>query len=364
MTPHRRPSRGTAAALPVGWGRCALASVCLGLCACAPAKLPADRLTRVRSTIAAARADGAYRCAPRELAMAQAHLDFAIAETVQGDLERAEAHLGESELNARAARGLSPSGRCGDKGRAPVLASTSRRGEDRDRDGVPDRADLCPDVPEDLDAYLDRDGCPDPDNDDDGVPDAIDRCRDEAEDLDGFQDGDGCPERDNDGDGFEDPADDCPQTAGVAAHQGCPAREYDGVKVTVRGLVLERQVAFQGAKSAIKPSSAGLLDTLAQVLRDHPAIVLEVGGHTDSRGDDDANLALSQARAEAVRDALLQRGIPASRLTARGYGETRPIESNRTSQGRAINRRIEFLRSDRVAAPPGENRVGGSDGSR
>ena len=320
----------------------------IGLCACAGPFAP-DRMARLRESIAGARADGAYRCAPRELALAEAHSGFAIAEVMQGNRARAEEHLGEAELNARAARGLSPAGRCGDGGGTPTLASAVSAGDaDRDKDGVPDRVDLCPDTPEDIDGHLDLDGCVDPDNDGDGIPDQLDRCPDAAEDKDGYQDDDGCPDKDNDGDGVEDPADDCPNQPGTAAKQGCPEHDYDGVEVTIRGLKLSRAIDFEGRSGRIRSTSKPLLDTIAKALRDHPVLVMEVGAHTASRGDDQKNMSLSQNRANVVRKALISRGIAASRLTARGYGETRPIESNRTSQGRALNRRIEFLRLDSV----------------
>jgi outer membrane protein OmpA-like peptidoglycan-associated protein len=90
------------------------------------------------------------------------------------------------------------------------------------------------------------------------------------------------------------------------------------------------------------------LDSIVRALGDRPQMKLEIGGHTDSQGDDAANLKRSQAQAEAVMSYLVDHGVEASRLTARGYGETRPIESNSTSQGRAINRRIELVRTDRA----------------
>jgi outer membrane protein OmpA-like peptidoglycan-associated protein len=89
-----------------------------------------------------------------------------------------------------------------------------------------------------------------------------------------------------------------------------------------------------------------VLDVIAEALEEHPTISFEVQAHTDSQGDDAANVALTQSRAEAVVRYLVQHGIEPSRLTAKGYGETRPIESNRTSQGREVNRRVELIRTD------------------
>lgn len=324
-----------------------------GLHGCAAPFAP-DRVAHVRTSIAAARADGAYRCAPRELALAQAHVEFAVVEAMQGDQVGAEAHLGEAELNVRAARSLSPAGRCGGEHGTPTLVAPRGGDADRDHDGVPDRADLCPDVPEDVDGHLDRDGCVDPDNDGDSIPDNVDKCRDAAEDEDKFEDDDGCPDPDNDADGFEDPADDCPNEPGTAAHQGCPERNYDGVEVTIRGLKLTRPIQFEGRSARIRSASTPLIDTIAKALADHPILAMEIAGHTDTNGADEANMSLSQSRAESVRKALISRGIDASRLTARGYGETRPIESNRTSQGRAINRRIEFVRLDSLPSKVAE----------
>ncbi len=99
-------------------------------------------------------------------------------------------------------------------------------GRDRDGDGVEDRDDKCPDVPEDRDGFEDEDGCPELDNDKDGIPDKSDRCPDEPEDKDGFQDDDGCPEPDTDGDGIKDAVDKCPDQAedlnGYQDDDGCP----------------------------------------------------------------------------------------------------------------------------------------------
>ena len=88
------------------------------------------------------------------------------------------------------------------------------------------------------------------------------------------------------------------------------------------------------------------MDTVAEALKDHLAIRVEIQGHTDRVGEDYRNMRLSPTRAAAVMRHLVERGVDPTRLTAVGYGETRPIESNRTSQGREINRRLEFVRTD------------------
>src|SRR5690606_16218817 len=196
-----------------------------------------------------------------------------------------------------------------------------------------------------LDGYQDADGCPEPDNDLDGLVDAADRCPLEPEDMDGHQDADGCPDLDNDGDNIPDTSDRCPNEPGPADEQGCP-RVYRDVEVTSTGIVIHQTVYFEFNRAVIRPQSFPLLDTVAQVMRDFPDITVEVQGHTDDRGRDEYNLRLSGERAEAVRQYLIQAGIAAERMTSRGYGESRPIDSNRTAAGRARNRRVEFVRTD------------------
>ena len=139
---------------------------------------------------------------------------------------------------------------------------------------------------------------------------------------------------DSDGDGVPDGFDRCPDTVIGAAvdGNGCPVRQ----------VVVLNGVQFNTASATLTDSAKRVLDGVVETLRSQRASLIEIAGHTDSRGDAQANLALSQKRAESVRDYLIERGITASRLTARGYGEYEPIASNDTAAGREENRRVEF----------------------
>ncbi len=349
------------------------------LTGCSQATLIQGRIVGVRDIVEQAERNGAYRCAPRELAIAKAHLDFADTELAQGNPFRAQEHYVLASPNAHAALRLSPPERCSPRG---VVTTRPPRPGDRDGDGILDPDDQCPDdpedldgfededgcpedqdtdgdgisdtsdacvlVPEDADGYLDTDGCPEPDNDLDGVLDGADRCPNEPEDPDGFQDEDGCPDLDNDADTLTDVQDQCPNEPGPVAEQGCP-RVYEDVEVTATAIRINQKVYFEFDRAVIRPVSFDLLNTVAQVLTDYPDIQVQVEGHTDSRGRDSYNERLSGERAAAVRTYLISRGIADSRLTAQGYGEARPIDSNRTSAGRAANRRVEFIRTDAAA---------------
>lgn len=104
-----------------------------------------------------------------------------------------------------------------------------------------------------------------------------------------------------------------------------------------------KDVNFQTGSSILKPSSYNSLDELAELLTNKKSLKIELAGYTDSQGDDASNLKLSQARADAVKNYLVKKGISASRLVAKGYGETKPIADNSTDEGRKKNRRTEVV---------------------
>jgi outer membrane protein OmpA-like peptidoglycan-associated protein len=101
-------------------------------------------------------------------------------------------------------------------------------------------------------------------------------------------------------------------------------------------------INFAVNSSKILPVSFKLLDQAVAALKEYPSLRLSIAGHTDNLGKPEKNQTLSQARAEAVRDYLVQKGIDAARIDATGFGDTQPVKDNKTAAGRAANRRIEF----------------------
>ncbi len=239
----------------------------LALAGCATGGKLRQNSQVVRADIEKAKRSGAVRCAPKELALAEANVDFAEQESAYGHAARAKEHLAGAERSVKRALELSRS--CG-----PTQVTIAKKAAepepepepppkqivriektDKDGDGVADLDDACPDLPgkpefkgcpdADGDGLVDaEDACPNEagaretqgcpvskDSDVDGVPDDIDRCPLDPEDKDGFQDEDGCPDADNDGDGIVDKADACPNDAGPIENRGCPVvdRDKDGV---------------------------------------------------------------------------------------------------------------------------------------
>ncbi|MDY7225555.1 OmpA family protein [Hyalangium rubrum] len=243
--------------------------------------------------------------------------------------------------------------------------------KDDDGDGLLNLADRCPSEAENVNNFQDDDGCPDdPDSDGDGISDSKDRCPREAEDKDGFEDADGCPDRDNDKDGVADQADACPNEVGPAENRGCPDKDRDSdtivdrldncpdeagtvknngckekqlAEITTGRIRIMDSVYFDTGKDIIQRRSHKLLDNVASILKSHPEIEkVRVEGHTDNKGNEAANLDLSQRRAEAVVKYLVSRGVARERLEPKGFGQTQPIADNVTERGRSKNRRVEF----------------------
>ncbi len=214
--------------------------------------------------------------------------------------------------------------------------SASQR--DADKDGVSDGRDKCPNTP--AGEQVDGDGCSQGqrDADKDGVADAADQCPDTpaGEPVDER----GCS-RDSDGDGVPDGRDECPNTP-----SGAPVDER-GCRILFQGG--EKRVVLQGVnfefnKATLTEDSRNILLEVAKSLAANPGVRVQVGGHTDSKGTEAYNLALSRERAKAVEDFLEANGVSSSQISSRGFGEARPVASNRTEEGRAQNRRVELNR--------------------
>ncbi len=171
-------------------------------------------------------------------------------------------------------------------------------------------------------------GCPDRDKD--GVADKDDRCPDNA----GPKEYKGCPDRDKDG--VVDIDDKCPDQPGLKDYQGCVPEKAKKFTGAIKG------INFATGSAKILSPSFKILDQAVAVLKEFQELRMRIEGHTDDVGEAEMNKKLSQARAESVRDYLVGKGIAADRFEAVGYGEDKPVADNKTSKGRAQNRRTEF----------------------
>ncbi len=228
---------------------------------------------------------------------------------------------------------------------------------DRDEDGILDADDHCPDDPEDIDGFEDDDGCPDPDNDEDSILDVDDECPMEPEDLDEYRDEDGCPEYDNDGDEILDVDDECPNhpeiVNGVDDEDGCPDEGL--ISMVNDRIVLENEIFFAFDRAFIRRRAYRHLDAIIELWQQHPEWErVRIEGHTDDRGTDEYNMGLSQRRADNVRQALIDRGMPPEMLEAEGYGARRLITRGDSEASMQRNRRVEFVVLSRREVPAEE----------
>ena len=262
---------------------------------------------------------------------------------------------------------------------APVKAA------DRDKDGIPDASDVCPDQPAGAhpEPRPDRRGCPAVDSDKDGVTDDMDKCPLEIQGPFPDPDRPGCPDGDDDHDGVYNREDQCrTEPAGLTpdpARRGCPApdRDHDSIpdvsdacpdkpgapnadpkKNGCPGLILigdgqikiNKPVFFATNKDTVLRKSAPLLKAVGLALTHTPGIrKVLIEGHTDDKGNPDKNIDLSQRRADSVKAWLIQLGVEPERLDAHGFGASRPLVPNLTARGRAANRRVQFT----IIDPPG-----------
>lgn len=224
---------------------------------------------------------------------------------------------------------------------------------DKDKDGVYDNEDACVDVPGVKTSDPKTNGCP-PDRDNDGIIDAEDACPDEA----GLKSSDpktnGCPDPDLDKDGIPNEVDACPDQPGPAdpdpKKNGCPKAFVKAGEIKITD-----QVKFKTGSAQIENAkdSNDVLQAVFKVLADHPEIKrVRVEGHTDNQGTVAVNKKLSAARAASVVKWLVTQGVDKQRLTSQGFGFDRPIDSNKTPEGRRNNRRVEFHIESTTAASP------------
>jgi outer membrane protein OmpA-like peptidoglycan-associated protein len=148
-------------------------------------------------------------------------------------------------------------------------------------------------------------------------------------------------ESDRDNDGTSDKDDLCPDVAGPASNHGCPI--YEKVVVKPDKLELKEKIQFAVNSPRIEPASLPALDEVVKALEDNRGFRVELEGHASSEGGDEHNQSLSEQRAQAVLDYLVNHGLDKSRVSSRGFSSSRPTESNLTQSGREANRRVEFV---------------------
>jgi len=198
---------------------------------------------------------------------------------------------------------------------------------DSDNDGVNDEMDKCPNVA----GVAKYGGCPIPDTDKDGVNDEEDKCPT----VSGLTRYSGCPIPDTDKDGVNDEEDKCPTEAGIAANHGC-----EDVQLLLNDVA--KNFKFEIGKVTISKKNLVKLDAVVAALNKYPNLHLDIIGNTDNTGTKKVNTPLSLKRAVVVHAYLVKKGINAERLTKQGVADANPIDTNKTSKGRANNRRTDM----------------------
>jgi outer membrane protein OmpA-like peptidoglycan-associated protein len=202
---------------------------------------------------------------------------------------------------------------------------------DRDSDGIADKDDKCPD----LAGLAKYEGCPIPDTDKDGINDEEDKCPN----VPGVARYQGCPVPDTDSDGVNDEDDKCPNEAGPESNFGCPEIKPEIIeKVNLAA----KNIFFATGSSKLLAKSYPSLNNVVKILTENPTFKVDIAGHTDITGTHDKNMVLSDNRAASVKAYLVSKGIDESRITSQGFGPDQPIADNKTSAGRAKNRRVEM----------------------
>ncbi len=239
---------------------------------------------------------------------------------------------------------------------APVPPPPPFVEKDTDGDGIVDSKDKCPTVA----GLAKYNGCPIPDTDGDGINDEEDKCPK----VMGLARYNGCPVPDTDKDGINDELDSCPTVAGLAKYHGCPIPDTDGDGIndeedkcpTVPGTKenagcpeiqkkmneLAKNVYFNLGTANISKKAIKPLDEVIAVLKANPTAKLSIEGHTDNTGKAELNKKLSQQRANVIAAYFTKKGIAATRLTAIGYGDEKPVADNKSEEGKAKNRRVEL----------------------
>ena len=320
--------------------RCA-AVVALALCACGQAPVMRGQIEGLTKLASQAERNGAIRCAPRELALAKSHLRFAEVELDQGFVSRANAHLAIAEPNAHAAFDLSrPKRAPSDSWRFPrrrkiptAMASSTRSTCACSRRKTRTATSTKTDVPSSTTIWT-------------AWPTSLTNARSSRKIRTASTIKTAVPINDNDKDTLADVDDQCPNEAGPTGgdRPGCPRKSL--VVVTDKEIKITQQIHFEFDKDVIRRESYPILDAVAEVLQKNPNMRIEVQGHTDNKGSAAYNLKLSDRRAASVRKYLVGKGISSDRLVSHGYGLTRPLVPNDSEQNRALNRRVQFMRTE------------------